>query len=208
MNLLMKTLLLSDHQRQSKGFTLLEVMATMVIIAVALVAVAPALIVAAAARVHSERIETASNLATLEIERIQSIVARGVGDYTVGDLPGAGAIGTVPANFDGFDINGDGTDDYYIGAFRFNEVADCEGVANPALPCAFSVGVYVYSRLAFDGGTFTGSATDLNPLDGNVNSVEGALQAKERPLVFSQAEVGSVATLEEICLLAGGANCP
>ncbi len=197
----------SASDPSAQGFTILEVIASVVILAVAIVSVAPALLVATITRVHSQRLEVSSNLVTEQIEDIQAKVSRGPASYTSADLPPlVGNSDVVPPNgrIEAYPP-APAEPEYYIQSFRFNEV-NCVGVT-PAKPCVFSVGVRVYSALAFPGGSYAGG-TDVTPLQGSVGSVEGALSAKEQPLASVTAEVGFVSTLQEFCLKAGSTTCP
>lgn len=70
---------MSDSKRSvfaalSRGFTLVEVLASLLIVSVALAALAPVLALVAYRRVLSERIEVAGQLARAEVDRIRAVV--------------------------------------------------------------------------------------------------------------------------------------
>ncbi len=79
----------------SRGLSLLEVIASVVIVTIALAAITPAITLAILSRLHSERVETGNFLAQQEIERIRSLVDKGPEIYTTADLPAIAAA----ANF-------------------------------------------------------------------------------------------------------------
>ena len=71
----------------SQGLSLLEVIASVLIVTIALTAITPAITLAVLSRLHSERVETGNFLAQQEIERIRSLVDKGSAAYTTTDLP-------------------------------------------------------------------------------------------------------------------------
>lgn len=172
------------------GFSLMEVLASLVIVFIALAALTPSLILAAATRVHTQRIENATNLAYQQLDGTRAILERGAGTYASGDLP------SVESSFDLAPPAGDiaNLGGYYVQTFRDAGVA-CPP-PNNATPCVFTMGVRVYSDLAFPSGSYAGS-TDVTPISGNVTGVQSVLQAKEQPLVSIISEISSQTTLQQ-----------
>lgn len=183
----------------SEGFSLVEVLAALVIVLIALAALSPSIILAAATRVHTQRIEAATNLAYQTIDQARATLDRGPATYTPADLPPVDpsypVVGVPPA---GTITQVDG---YYVQTFR-DAGAACPP-PNAAVPCVFNMGVRVYSEAAFPSGTYSGT-TDVTPLSGNVSGPESVLRARERPLVFQTGEIGSRSTLGQYCTLLGG----
>ncbi len=70
----MKRWWLLRQQLEAEGFTLIEVLASVVIVALAMAALAPALTLIAYRRAMSERIEVANQLARAEVDRIRTLV--------------------------------------------------------------------------------------------------------------------------------------
>jgi prepilin-type N-terminal cleavage/methylation domain-containing protein len=62
------------QQQQAEGFTLIEVLASVVLVALAMAALAPTLTVIAYRRAMSERVELANRLAQEEVDRIRTLV--------------------------------------------------------------------------------------------------------------------------------------
>jgi prepilin-type N-terminal cleavage/methylation domain-containing protein len=62
------------QQHQAEGFTLIEVLASVVLVALAMAALAPTLTVIAYRRAMSERVELANRLAQEEVDRIRTLV--------------------------------------------------------------------------------------------------------------------------------------
>ncbi|MFS8888035.1 prepilin-type N-terminal cleavage/methylation domain-containing protein, partial [Synechococcus sp. R55.1] len=70
----MKRWRLLRQQLEAEGFTLIEVLASVVIVALAMAALAPALTLIAYRRAMTERIEVANQLARAEVDRIRTLV--------------------------------------------------------------------------------------------------------------------------------------
>lgn len=77
-----------------EGFSLIEVIVSLLIVSIALAALAPALALAAYRRVIAERVETGSQLAQAEIDRVRALVdqcSQAGCPFEVEDLPKSGA---------------------------------------------------------------------------------------------------------------------
>ncbi|MEO1131488.1 MAG: prepilin-type N-terminal cleavage/methylation domain-containing protein [Cyanobacteria bacterium J06639_1] len=185
-----------------RGFALLEVLASVVIVLVALAALSPTLVIAAATRIQSRRIEAATNLAYQELDRARQVLDRGPGNYAAADLPKVVTLSDFAKTPPSGDV-------ITVGEFRVQVFRDA-GIDCPApndsTPCFFKMGARVYSEQAFSGSTYTGS-TDVTPLAGNVAGAASVLKAKERPLAFVTAEIGSQTTLEQYCTYLASASC-
>jgi prepilin-type N-terminal cleavage/methylation domain-containing protein len=158
-----------DPKAQTQGFTLIECLVAIVMVAIVASAIAPAMVLSVATRVHSQKSEQALALAQSEIDSTRVFVERG-GDYDVAALPplAAGvadkdiktALGpdrsiSDDTNFayaEGRDVNGDGETDFFVQRYRATgQVVDDDG-----RPVAFAMGVRVYDRnVAGDGNLST-----------------------------------------------------
>jgi len=160
------------------GLTLLECLVAMVIISVIVVAITPPIFLVTATRVQNRRAEQANQIAQAEMDRVRTLVERGV--YTAADLPAdiganlsaapvASAVfgqlkstnpasntylgATVPGNsLLPVDVDGDGRSDFLVQVYRTTGVGG-------APPLAFQVGVRVYS----DNPTLRQNLGSLNP---------------------------------------------
>ncbi|QDZ38495.1 type II secretion system protein [Euhalothece natronophila Z-M001] len=147
-----------------KGLTLLEVLASIVMIGVILVAVAPPLLLSTATRVKMRRVSQAQSIAQDEVNRVQGIMARsrdqnlptdGEGDFA--GLPQTIDTGELedfaaPSNLSevrAVDVNGDGDTDFFVQTFREGGALFSGGDAR-CEPAIFTMGVRVYSFLAQD----------------------------------------------------------
>jgi prepilin-type N-terminal cleavage/methylation domain-containing protein len=83
------------------GFTMVEVLVSLLIVSVALAAIAPALAISVLSRVHSQRLEQAGFLARQELDRVRSIVDGGKNNIKTrfNELPRI--PGEVPMGADG-----------------------------------------------------------------------------------------------------------
>ncbi|MEA5451358.1 prepilin-type N-terminal cleavage/methylation domain-containing protein [Leptolyngbya sp. CCNP1308] len=146
-------------QAQQQGFTLIECLVAIVMVALVSSAIAPALVISVATRVHSQRAEQALALAQSEIENTRVVVERGGyaaaalpplaagtadADITTAPAPtalGAGAASAIRA--EPIDLNGDGETDFFVQRYRAEGQANANGI-----PIAFAMGVRVYDRSA------------------------------------------------------------
>ncbi|MFP4134690.1 MAG: hypothetical protein ACLFQP_09220 [Halothece sp.] len=153
-----------------EGLTLLEVIASIVMISVILVAIAPPLLLTAATRVKMRRVSQAQLIAQEEVNRVQGIMARSRDENlpteddcdptdssdctyvglpeTVDNLEDAEAPSSVN-NLRRVDVDSDGEDDFLVQTFR-NEGALFSGGEARCEPAIFQIGVRVYSILAED----------------------------------------------------------
>lgn len=190
-------------QPSASGFSLVEVLASLVIVFAALAALSPSIILAAATRVHTQRVEAATNLAYQALDDARATLDRGPETYALTDIPpvvaGYPAVGAPPAGA----VTQIG--EYYVQTFR-DAGWQCPP-PNATLPCVFNMGVRVYSQAAYSSGTYSGTS-DVTPLSGSVSGAQAVLRARERPLVFLTGEIGSQSTLGQYCnMLNGGGPC-
>ncbi|MFT0796283.1 prepilin-type N-terminal cleavage/methylation domain-containing protein, partial [Synechococcus sp. H70.1] len=170
-------------QLAAEGFTLIEVLSSVVIVALAMAALAPTLTVIAYRRAMSERVELANRLAQEEVDRIRTLVdielSAAPKAFEVARLPKVGAnplVDTPPPDQMPADANdgnythkdnyslrlaqvqvpGRNPEEYVIQAFR-DEGAPCidrrENRVIQEVPCSFRLGVRVYHRFSFDPNT-------------------------------------------------------
>lgn len=144
---------------QQQGFTLIECLVAIVMVALVSGLIAPVLIVSVATRINSQRSEQALALAQQEIDTVRQLLEWG--EYEVDDLPPVanrfvpadepGEFDQVPAGsndiqsafaqdlFD-VDIDNDGAIDFLVERFR-TVGEDVDGI-----PVAFAMGVRVYDQ--------------------------------------------------------------
>jgi prepilin-type N-terminal cleavage/methylation domain-containing protein len=217
-----------------QGFTLIEVIASILIVSVILAATSPVLALIAFRRAASERAEIASQLTRAEIDRIRAIVdielARDPSIFDVDRLPvaTAGALDQVipptriPPITDANTLVDEGaysarfvevsslnrTEEFVVQVFRDRGV-DCtnRNTQQPiaGVPCAFNMGVRVYQRLSFDQG---GDA--IAGLEREVSPAFRTLANAEAwrfPVASSEVAINVASDLSEICENLAGAAC-
>jgi prepilin-type N-terminal cleavage/methylation domain-containing protein len=198
-------------QAQQQGFSLIECLVAIIMVALVASAIAPALVISVATRVHSQKAEQALALAQSEIERTRVLVERG--DYAVADLPPLAAgplaagladaeVGTaaapaelltdlsavVPANAtqaSPVDLNNDGEIDFFVQRYRAVGVLDLDDV-----PVAFAMGVRVYD------GAATGTLS-IEPASLVMTSSEAG--RRTRPLVAQYTIMATSDQGESLC---------
>lgn len=174
-------MLLRNHLRQSsseQGFTLLETLVAIVIIAIVSAAIAPPILLATATRVQNQRVEQATQLARGEVDRIRLLVEQG--QYQPADLPPLSSAtvettappAALPANpitdpttprtaatasflVDLSPPNKPDTDKFVVQTFRADEQTATinRSSGTVSIPVAFWMGVRVYSFRSFANGT-------------------------------------------------------
>lgn len=179
------------------GFSLLEVLVAIVIVALILVSITPPIFMATAARVQQRRAELAQQLAQSEIDRVRTTVERGV--YSAADLPDvrtslSGAPPTVVlgqlkstksscSTYTGatvssttllpVDVNGDCQSDFLLQSFR------TQGPAGTAVPTSgFRMVVRVYA----DTPLLRQQLANLNTTPASLKFTTGLGQQVTNPL--------------------------
>lgn len=157
---------LKQNLNSERGLTLLEVIASMVMISVILVAMAPPLLMSTATRVKMRRVSQAQLIAQEEVNRVQGIMARSRGeplptndnDEYVGlpdtissetELENAPAPTSISEVQKVVDVDDDGNADFFVQTFR-EQGAQFSGGETECEPAIFRMGVRVYSMLAQD----------------------------------------------------------
>jgi prepilin-type N-terminal cleavage/methylation domain-containing protein len=211
-------------QHQAEGFTLIEVLASVVLVALAMVALAPTLTVIAYRRAMSERVELANRLAQEEVDRIRTLVdielaanPRAFQDPAqLARLPkvGANPLANTPPptdmDTDGnnysirvarVQVPGRNPEEYVIQTFR-DAGAPCidrrENRVIQRVPCSFRMGVRVYHRFSFDPNTrraLPGLRTEVVSANQNLANADVWLF----PLATSFVEVNPAANLGDVC---------
>jgi prepilin-type N-terminal cleavage/methylation domain-containing protein len=213
------------QQHQAEGFTLIEVLASVVLVALAMAALAPTLTVIAYRRAMSERVELANRLAQEEVDRIRTLVdielaanPRAFEDDSdqLARLPrvGANPLANTPPPTD-MDTEGDNysirvarvqvpgrnPEEYVIQTFR-DAGAPCidrrENRVIQGVPCSFRMGVRVYHRFSFDPNTrraLPGLRAEVVSANQNLANADVWLF----PLATSFVEVNPAANLGDVC---------
>jgi prepilin-type N-terminal cleavage/methylation domain-containing protein len=212
------------QQHQAEGFTLIEVLASVVLVALAMAALAPTLMVIAYRRAMSERVELANRLAQEEVDRIRTLVdielaanPRAFQDPAqLARLPKVGANPLAntppPTNMDTegdnysirvarVQVPGRNPEEYVIQTFR-DAGAPCidrrENRVIEEVPCSFRMGVRVYHRFSFDPNTrraLPGLRTEVVSANQNLANANVWLF----PLATSFVEVNPAANLGDVC---------
>ena len=212
------------QQHQAEGFTLIEVLASVVLVALAMAALAPTLTVIAYRRAMSERVELANRLAQEEVDRIRTLVdielaanPRAFQDRAqLARLPNVGANPLAntppPTNMDTegnnysirvarVQVPGRNPEEYVIQTFR-DAGAPCidrrERRVIQGVPCSFRMGVRVYHRFSFDPTTrqaLPGLGTELASASQNLANADVWLF----PMATSFVEINPAANLGDVC---------
>ena len=212
------------RQQETGGFTLIEVLVSVVIVALAMAALAPALTLIAYRRAMSERVELANRLAQEEVDRIRTLVdielaanPRAFQDPAqLARLPKVGANPLAntppPTNMDTEGNNYSirvarvqvperNPEEYVIQTFR-DAGAPCidrrESRVIQGVPCSFRMGVRVYHRFSFDPNTrraLPGLRTEVVSANQNLANANVWLF----PLATSFVEVNPAANLGDVC---------
>lgn len=85
MLLIVRKLYQLKQSSSEQGFTLLEALVAILIIAIAIAVIAPPILLSAATRVQNQRVEQATQIARGEMNRIKFLVERG--NYQIAELP-------------------------------------------------------------------------------------------------------------------------
>jgi prepilin-type N-terminal cleavage/methylation domain-containing protein len=218
----MKRWRLLRQQLEAEGFTLIEVLASVVLVALAMAALAPTLTVIAYRRAMSERVELANRLAQEEVDRIRTLVdielaanPRAFQDQ-LARLPKVGANPLAntppPTNMDTegdnysirvarVQVPGRNPEEYVIQTFR-DAGAPCidrrESRVIEGVPCSFHMGVRVYHRFSFDPNTrraLPGLRAEVVSANQNLANADVWLF----PMASSIVEVNLAANLGDVC---------
>ncbi|MFS8893436.1 prepilin-type N-terminal cleavage/methylation domain-containing protein [Synechococcus sp. O70.1] len=212
------------QQHQAEGFTLIEVLASVVLVALAMAALAPTLTVIAYRRAMSERVELANRLAQEEVDRIRTLVDIELSDdprafqnpAQLARLPrvGANPLANTPPPTDmdtegnnysirvaRVQVPGRNPEEYVIQTFR-DAGAPCidrrENRVIEGVPCSFRMGVRVYHRFSFDPNTrraLPGLRTEVVSANQNLANADVWLF----PMASSIVEVNLAANLGDVC---------
>jgi len=220
----MKKWRLLRQQLEAEGFTLIEVLASVVIVALAMAALAPALTLIAYRRAMTERIEVANQLARAEVDRIRTLVdlelaanpAAFQNPAQLARLPRIGASPLAntppPADMDNPGPNysirlaevrlpGRNPETYVIQTFR-DRGGECIDRRNntviSGVPCSFFLGVRVYHRFSFNPTTrqaLPGLRAETVSANQNLANADVWLF----PMASSIVEVNLAANLGDVC---------
>jgi len=220
----MKKWRLLRQQLEAEGFTLIEVLASVIIVAIAMTALAPALTLVAYRRAMTERVEVANQLAQAEVDRIRTLVdlelaanpvafqnpaqlARlpRVGANPLASTPAPATMDTNGANYSirlaQIQLPGRNPEEYVIQTFRSGG-GDCIDRRNntviAGVPCTFLMGVRVYHRFSFDPATrqaLPGLRTESVSANQNLANADVWLF----PMASSIVEINLAANLGDVC---------
>jgi len=167
-----------------QGLTLIESLAAMVILTIAIVSISPPIMLSMASRIRAHRAQEAMKLAQGEIDRVRLLVEQGTPDPNrmppdvgavqprqapVTGTPTESCKNNLTAQWCHVDLDNDGSWDMAIQRFRtYTRTAGQNNV-----PVAFCLGARVYTRPSMDAGNLQnppsktaslalGSGTQLN----------------------------------------------
>jgi type II secretory pathway pseudopilin PulG len=194
-------MLTSPRHKPTAGFSLTEALVGFTIATALMAAIAPIVLIAVSTRLYNHRVDRATQLAQTQINRIQTLMARGVPVFQENQLPPPTSQGTrvsrvsaptttvtsltsldSPTKALEVDIDSDGRGDYLVQMFRDQGLRFTEGLAQEQL-AVFRMGVRVYSSLARDN--LGNLSTDLAP----INLTSGIGQQRVRPLAVLYTEM-------------------
>jgi type II secretory pathway pseudopilin PulG len=194
-------MLTSPRHKPTAGFSLTEALVGFTIATALMAAIAPIVLIAVSTRLYNHRVDRATQLAQTQINRIQTLMARGVPVSQENQLPPPASQGTrvsrvsaptttvtsltsldSPTKALEVDIDSDGRSDYLVQMFRDQGLRFTEGLAQEQL-AVFRMGVRVYSSLARDN--LGNLSTALAP----VNLTSGIGQQRVRPLAVLYTEM-------------------
>lgn len=203
---------LQISQSNQSGFTIIESLVAVIVVAILMTAISPVIVLSVATRVQARRIELAADAATAYIDGIKSNkieapsspitgVDQNIGDY---DPPSVGALTcstaqdycTAPAtNLYCVDGDGDGTGcsktsskDFVIQAFRYNKAS-----SNDESGYQLGLRVYRADGFASDGG-------DLKKAPAKQNTFTGGIGNRKTPLFEITTEISDENTsFSDLC---------
>lgn len=191
-----------DPKAQQQGFTLIECLVAIIMVALVASAIAPAMVISVATRVHSQKSEQALALAQSQIDSTRVLVERG--GYNVAALPPLATgivdknVKTAPVPTDlsagaasatravPIDLNGDGNTDFFVQRYR------ATGKVINNIPVAFAMGVRVYDRSA------TGT---LSPDPASLVMTSGDRGRSTRPLAVLYSTIAASNQGDSLCSL-------
>ncbi|MEN9232051.1 MAG: prepilin-type N-terminal cleavage/methylation domain-containing protein [Thermostichus sp. DG02_5_bins_236] len=221
------------HRWQESGFSLIEVLASVIIVAIAMAALAPALTLVAYRRAMSERVEVANQLAQAEVDRIRTLVdlelaanpiafqdpiqlARlpKIGADPLDSTPPPASMDTDGGNYSirlaQIQLPGRNPEEYVIQSFR-NAGDDCidrrTNTRIAGVPCTFLMGVRAYHRFSFDQGSRQAlPGLQTTSVSANQNLADANVWLF--PMASSLVEINLAASLGDVCrgVLATTAN--
>jgi len=209
-----------SSQSSETGFTLIESLLAIIVIAILMTAIAPVIVLSTATRLQAKRVELASKAASTYMDGVRSGKVKAPSVSTTGTLgevppPTSGTLTcsdnvgycTSPANL--YCVNGDDnpgctTDslqDMIVQGFGFSNTTDASK--------GYSLGVRVYRADAFKSGTtlvgkggetqssFTGGVTATKQID---------TARREAPLLQTTTEIASTgqSSLNDLCARTNG----
>ena len=187
-----------------KGLTLVEALAAIVITTVILTAMAPPILLSAATRVQSRKVEQAQAIARQELDRVKTALAQEQGvpqSEEDGIIPPVGKLPlhktgapqtavTERSNLDNssdaleIDADGDGDNDFLIQLIRDEGIRFSAGAATNQL-AVFQMGIRVYDMAAEDNlGT-----DSLETTPASLQMTKGVGQRTTNPLAVLYTEV-------------------
>ena len=202
--------LFRKRQSSEEGLTLIEVLIAILVVAFAGTAIAPAMVLAVATRVQSQKAEQALELAQSEVDRIRLLIERrdDIGGGAVVDdfppladgfpfpanVPAPDGFNCAPSATEGFPVSLDpGVDpcalepdeqpDFVIQTYRLPGIT-----ADTGIPTAFRMGVRVYDFRAFrdeGGGELSSERASLG-----MTSNEGSRVRAPLAVLYTEVAAG------------------
>jgi prepilin-type N-terminal cleavage/methylation domain-containing protein len=206
-------------QSSQSGFTIIESLVAMIVVAILLTAIAPVIVLSVATRIQAKRIETAADAAKRYIEGVRSgaitvppSTTVGANTYTLNSYP-APALGTLTctannycttpsANLYCIDLDGSGcsltsAQDLVIQAFRYNQGTVSSGgtttnIVDPTM--GYQLGVRVYRASGFSG-----NSGNLQQAPYKQNTFTGGLGNASIPLVEMTTAIDTGFVFSNLC---------
>lgn len=167
-------------QPSQQGFTLIEVLVSVVLVSIALAAVLPAVIVSAANQINTQRIEQADALGFGAVSELRAIVESG--EYELADLPAAGD----PSDPFAGTLETPSESNYTIQTVMIAGTQTALGStcgANGDAPCAFCAKVRVFHSFFYEDTSddCTGDECD-EVVSATSTGIAGINASRSRPL--------------------------
>ncbi len=171
-------------QPQQQGFTLIEVLVSVVLVSIALAAILPSVIVSAANQINTQRIEEADALAFGAVSELRTLVESG--EYEEDDLPTEGdPFDPTAGDVENVALNSESsTNNYRVQVVRIaGTSAGNTCGANDDAPCAFCAKVRVFHRFFYEDASDDCSDHECDEVvSASATGIAGINASRSRPL--------------------------